>query len=71
MKRYKDTTVGSSELGRCLADGNDKEAKKVYEETTKRYEALYSEADRKWFRETQNRYNQIPVQAIWDSYARG
>jgi hypothetical protein len=49
MALYKDTFVAKgSELEAAIAKGPD-EAKKVYDETTRRYEAQYSQADRDWF----------------------
>lgn len=51
MNAYKDTHVGR---GSALAQALEKspaEAKKVYEETTARYLAMYSAEDRRWFKE--------------------
>lgn len=57
MKRFKDTLVASgSALGTLLENGKKKEAEKLYEETTKNYEKLYPEEDRKWFAERQAEY---------------
>lgn len=50
MTRYKDTHVGkSSALAAALDKGDQAEAKKVYDETTQRYKAMFSEEDRVWF----------------------
>lgn len=48
--------ASGSNLWQLIADGKKKEAEKQYEETTKNYEKLYPEADRKWFAERQAEY---------------
>lgn len=51
MLLYKGVVVGSSELGSLLKEGKKSEAKRVFDETTRRYQQLYPEADRIWFDE--------------------
>lgn len=55
---YKDTFVGKgSQLDTALAE-SDKAAKKVYEETSKRYEQQYSQDARDYFAEHMKRHKQ-------------
>lgn len=54
LRKYRDIFVAkSSALAEALEIKDDKErskaAKKVYDETTARYNQLYSPADREWF----------------------
>lgn len=49
MRAYKGTYVGKgSALAEAIEKG-DAEAKKVYDETTQRFDAMYSQEDRTWF----------------------
>lgn len=59
MKKYRDIYVAKgSALYEALDIPNEKErsiaAKKIYDETTKRYKELYSEEDRAWFARASN-----------------
>lgn len=47
---YKDTTAAKSSALAAAIALSQAAAKKVYEETTQRFNALHSEADRAWFR---------------------
>jgi hypothetical protein len=48
--------ASGSTLWQLLESGGKKAAEKLYEETTKNYEKLYPEEDRKWFAERQAEY---------------
>lgn len=55
MKKYRDTYAAKgSGLYAALEIPNDKErsvaAKKIYDETTEKYNKTYSAEDREWFR---------------------
>lgn len=59
MKKYRDIYVAKgSQLYAALEIPNEKErsvaAKKIYDETTKRYEQMYSKEDREWFSQASN-----------------
>lgn len=54
-QRYKDTIVGKGPALAAAIEESPAAAKKVYEETTERFDAMYPEAkrDRLWFNQMQ------------------
>ncbi len=63
MLKYKDThTKRGSALYEAMQDKNKKVAEKVYKATTARYNAMYSQEDRDWFKNHYQSWAYTPVQ---------
>lgn len=56
LKRFKDTMVAPGSQLWELVGKDKKAAEKLYDETTKNYDKLYPEEDRKWFAARQVEY---------------